>query len=154
MAILVKLQDVVDALELPDEWQALLDPDTGEIITITDEEQDYAEDASLDPSELPDWEREAVARAQRAVNSERMLSLPDKFDVHEWDMMRRFAYSLEQPQSGEILEAIHGSGAFRLFRVTTERLGLRDAWFRYREDRLKQIARDWLEAHGIAYTEA
>lgn len=153
MPVLVKLQDVVDALELPEEWQALLDPDTGEIVTITDEELEYSEDPSVNLSELADWERDAVAKARRALDSDRMLSLPDKFDVHEWDLMRRFAYTLAESESREILEAIHGSGAFRSFRMTTERLSLRDAWHQYREKTFKQIARDWLEEHGIAYTE-
>lgn len=153
MTIRVKLLDVVDALERPEGWLALPDPETGEIITITDEELAYCEDEDLEVSRLPAWEQEAVEQAWRALNSKRMLDLPDKFDVHEWDIMRRFAYTLSEEESGEVLDAIHGSGAFRAFRRTTERLGLRDAWFRYRDDRLKEIARDWLEANGIAYTE-
>jgi len=153
MAIPVRLQDVVEAIDMPEDCQALLDPDTGEIITITDEEFEEAEDPDLDVTELPDWEREAVARARSALESERMLRLPGKFEVHEWNIMRRFAHTFEEPASREILNAIHRSGAFRLFRMTTERLGLREAWYRYREESIKRIARDWLEANGIAFTE-
>lgn len=153
MAFTVKLLDVLQAMEIPEEWQALLDPETGEIVTISDEELQHCEDEDLDLDELPDWQREAVLKARRALESDRMLRLPDKWEIHEWDIMRRFASSLDEPERGELLAAIHGRGAFRMFRMTTERLGLRDAWFAYRDETVKRIAKDWLEAHGIAYTE-
>jgi len=34
MPPIVRLEDIVDALELPDEWEVLLDPDTGKIVTM------------------------------------------------------------------------------------------------------------------------
>jgi len=40
------------------------------------------------------------------------------------------------------LRAVHGSGAFRHFRSAVERLGLLDAWYRYRGEAIEQIARD------------
>jgi hypothetical protein len=43
-----------------------------------------------------------------------------------------------------LLGAIHGSGAFRHFRGAVERLGLLDAWYRYREEAIQQIARPCL----------
>jgi hypothetical protein len=154
MTMPVKLEEVVEALELPGEWEAYLDPETGEIITVSEDDRYYLEDDDVDVEDLADWERESLARARRAVESDRMLSLPDRFDVHEWDIMRRFALEQSDAASRELYRAIHGSGAFRMFKATLERLGLRDAWYEYRDERLKQIARDWLDAHGIRYVEA
>jgi hypothetical protein len=37
--------------------------------------------------------------------------------------------------------------------MTIDRLGLRDAWFRYRDDSMRDLARAWLEEHGIACVE-
>ena len=153
MAAIVKLEAVIEAMELPEEWQALLNPETGEIVTITDEESDYVEDAELDLDDLPEWERAAVAEARRVLESDRWLPLPDKFDIHEWGIMRDFSNSMEEPQRRELFNAIHGTGAFRMFRATTEWLGLRETWYAYRDEAIRQIAKDWLEANGIAYTE-
>ncbi|MDP2856810.1 MAG: UPF0158 family protein, partial [Bacillota bacterium] len=84
----------------------------------------------------------------------RALALPDKFDFHEWDVKKPFATSVENPdESTELLEASHGTGAFRMFRETTTRLGLRERWFEYRDQALREMAREWLEEHGIEYTE-
>jgi hypothetical protein len=51
-----------------------------------------------------------------------------------------------ESQRRELLHAVHGSGAFRMFRATINRLGLRDQWFR-------ELAKAWLEDNGIAFTE-
>jgi hypothetical protein len=51
----------------------------------------------------------------------------------------------------ELLEAIHGARAFRMFRSTIGRLGIEKNWYRFREEALAEIARDWLGAHELPY---
>ena len=66
--------------------------------------------------------------------------------------MERFCRTTEDSSArDELLDAIHGSGAFRMFRRTVERLGLLDRWHSFRELAFESIARDWLESHGIPY---
>ena len=49
----VKLRDVIEAIDLSNEsWQSYLNPDTGEIVTITDEERDLVE-GDADAGVLP-----------------------------------------------------------------------------------------------------
>ncbi len=53
MAVAVSLQDVVDALEMQsDMTTAYLDPQTGEVITITEDDRRYAE--GQDDDKLPE----------------------------------------------------------------------------------------------------
>ncbi|MDP2857129.1 MAG: UPF0158 family protein [Bacillota bacterium] len=157
MAVIVQIQAVMDAIDFPEEWEAFLDPETGEILVMTDEEREVFEEEEVEDEEaleMPDWEKESIGKLRELLNSGRALALPDKFDFHEWDVMKRFATSVENPdESTELLEAIHGTGAFRMFRETTTRLGLRERWFEYRDQALREMAREWLEEHGIEYTE-
>jgi hypothetical protein len=146
----VSLQDVVEAMDLPNqEWESFLDPESGEIITITDEDRsalDYG-----DPDELPGG-RGQLQKLREVLESDRFLRLPDSAEIHEWSIMERFCKSVEAPAArAELLEAIHGTGAFRFFRATSERLGLRDQWYAYRAAAFEEIARDWLQVHGIPY---
>ena len=155
MSSVVKLEDVVDAIDLPEEWESFLDPDTGEILTMTDEDRSdldaQVEDAEL---EMPDWQRESTEKLKRLLDSGRALAVPGKFEIHEWELMKRFAIDVEDlEESTELLGAIHGSGAFRLFKTTIARLGLRERWFEYRDEALREVARSWLEANGIQYVE-
>jgi hypothetical protein len=153
MSVIVKLEAVVEAMDQPEEWEAFLHPETGEIITVTPEERSSFEDGDWDVEDLQDWERESFAQARRALESDKMLPLPDKFEIHEWDIMRRFSLAQEGAALRELEHAVHGSGAFRKFRAAINRLGLREAWFKYRDEAVKQIARDWLDSHGILYVE-
>ncbi|MBK7199439.1 UPF0158 family protein [Candidatus Amarolinea dominans] len=54
----------------------------------------------------------------------------------------------------ELLDAVHGKGAFRHFKDTIRYRGIEDAWQRFRDAALAAIARSWLERNEIAYTEA
>ena len=145
MGAVVSLAAVIDAMDLPEEWEAFLDPETGEIVTVSEDDRDALdEEEGGDDNELPEWQRDSVTQIRRVLDSGRALALPGKFDIHEWELMRRFSASVEDPDSSdELRRAIHGTGAFRLFRMTTDRLGLRDEWFAYRAEVLREMAREF-----------
>ena len=83
----VSLSAVVEALDLQgDELCSCLDPDTGEIVTFSDEEASIAE--SDDWDDAPEWMRESLPKVKRALEDDRMLELPDRFDIDEWRMMQ------------------------------------------------------------------
>jgi len=146
----VSLQDTVEAMDLPNqEWQSFLDPETGEIITITDEDRSSLEEA---PEHLPEWQREDLPKVREVLESDRFLRLPDSFEIHEWSIVERFCNTIDAPaMHRELIDAIHGSGAFRVFRNTLDRLGLRDQWHSFRSAPFEEIAREWLRSHGIRF---
>lgn len=151
MSKVISLREVISALEdASDECQSYLDPETGEIILVTEEEQALAEDGCRD--EMPDWQRELIPKIRAALDGERWLALPDRFDIHEWSIMERFsrAQNVERIRS-ELLNAIHGGGAFRIFRSAIQRLGLEQSWYQFRDEALADIARCWLEEHKLPY---
>jgi len=152
MAAVVSLKDVVDAMDLPnDEWTSYLNLKTGEIVTATDADRDLVEDDDLE-QDLPDWQRERVAKAREALASGDFAALPDKFEIHEWAMMERFSSSqASNACREELLDAIHGRGAFRSFRSAIRRLHIEDDWFRFRRSAFEEIAKDWLRAHDVLF---
>ena len=76
------------------------------------------------------------------------IGLPDQYDIHEYSMMEKFAYTLE---TIELLNALKGRGAFRRFKDTVIRLGVISEWYTFRDKHYKQVAIDWCEDHGISY---
>jgi hypothetical protein len=151
MATVISLREVVEALEvLSDNCVSYLDPDTGEIVTVTEEERQLAEEESLD--DVPDWEREMLPKIRVVLQSDRFLELPSRFDIHEWSMMEGFAQEQDNDRiRQELLDAIHGAGAFRMFRSVIRRLCIEQSWYQFREKALTEIARDWLEEHNLRY---
>ena len=154
MAVLVKLKDIVDELSFQsDEALSHLNTVTGEMVCITDEALRAAEEEEpLD--QFPDWMHDMLRAAKDILATDHYLALPTKFDVHEYRIMERFCYAVEDDTIREDLcRAIRGRGAFRYFKDKIHDYGLAEAWYRYRDEALREIAIVWCEANGIPYTE-
>ena len=152
MGLPVSIRDVVDAIDLPNnDWHSYLNVDTGEIVTVTDEDRRLSEDDE-DPNDLPEWQREVLPKVRAALESDRFLELPGSFEIHEWSIMEEFAASLTSERlRGEVLEALRGRGAFRIFRSSIKRLGIEKDWHRHRDSAFERIATEWLEANGVPF---
>jgi hypothetical protein len=153
MATKVSLNQVIEALELAtDEMSWFVSKKTGQVVMVSHEAMRLAEDDSS--SDLPDWQEEEVHTAKDVLESKDWLGLPSKFDVHEWEIMNRFGQSLSvSAQREEVMDAIHGSGAFRQFKSTIRRLRLDDTWFSFKSSALEEMARSWLNDHDFEIVE-
>lgn len=151
--VTVFLDDVVDEMDMQSEESSVLfDPRSGEFFPVSDYDVRRAEsDDDLD--DLEDWERKERETVRRLL--EEGIELPDQFEIHEWEMLRDFSRSRDDADHrDELLDAIRGRGAFRMFKSAVHRLGIQDDWYDYRYERFRDIARDWLDANGIPYSEA
>jgi hypothetical protein len=149
----VSLQDVVTEMDLPnDEWTAYLNPNTAEFVTITEEAQRLV-DGEVDPEDLPDWQVESLPKIREVLESDEFLPLPGKFEIHEYRIMERFTLGLDDSGARhDLLQAIRGRGAFRRFKEVIHERGIAEDWYSYRQRALEDIAAEWLEANGIAYS--
>lgn len=138
-----------------DEHTAYFDRETREVVIVSDEEMGAAEENhSLD--NYSKWQHELIETAKQIVNDEvgRYLALPSKWDFHEYEVMERFCWSLEdQEQSEDLLNAISGRGAFRMFKDRIHRLGIQQDWYQFRDNALGELAIDWAEENGIELVE-
>jgi len=152
MVLPVSLDDVARELDgLMEQATAFINRQTGEITTITDDEISLVED-ELQEEDLPDWQREMLPTVREIVSGENWVALADKFDIHEWEIMRKFADCVDDDDLSEDLQrAIHGKGAFRMFRATIEDAGIREEWFAFKHQALREIAQAALEELGVPY---
>ncbi len=148
----VKLQDVIDAMDVPnDEVSAHLNKRTGELMTLSTEEFDAVEEGE-DLADYPEWQHELILKAKEILESEDWLELPSKFDIHEYAIMEEFCRSVANPEiSDRLLSSIRGSGAFGRFRGAIEALDLEQAWYDFRAGELERIAVEWLEENEIGF---
>ncbi len=154
MSLPVKLSDIADAMQMQsDEIHQYLNRQTGELISVTDEEISAAEaDEPLD--DYPDWQRENIMLAGEILGTENYLALPDRFEINEYDMMERFCLALKDENvSAAMLASIKGSGAFRRFKDNLYHYGLDEQWYQYRDNAYREIAKSWCEEHEIPYVE-
>lgn len=153
MPLPVPLSAVVNALDwMFEEASTYLDRTTGEIETVSHEALRWAEEESV-PERVPDWQRKEID-SPFASSTAKIFRLPPKWDVHEWAIMERFVFSLH---SGELREAInsaiHGAGAFRLFKRAIHEYGIQDDWYEFRARALRGIAIEWCEHNAIPYVD-
>ncbi|HUY15618.1 MAG TPA: UPF0158 family protein [Terriglobia bacterium] len=159
MPAVVKLEDIIEALELvPDEAGYFLCVETGEVHRVTDEEFRVVkkDESRAEYLRRPAWQRQAmeVARKIQEGEGKRYLELPGKFDVHEWEIMDRFALSIQDERvSNDLRSGIRGAGAFRMFESLLDEYDLRDRWNRFKQAKLREMAEEWCEANGIPFRE-
>ena len=154
MSPIINIRDVIREMDgLSDNFRSFLNIRTGEFIMLSDEDMGAAEEG--DPLEdYPDWQREAIQLASDVLFTDDYLPLPSQYDIHEYEIMKRFCYTVEDDELRDrLLYRISGRGAFRFFKDTIYEHEITDDWYEYRYQAFKEIARNWLESHDIAYTE-
>jgi hypothetical protein len=153
MPATVRLKDIIDALDVHiEESSNYLDLDSGEVTNVSRELLRKAEETPDDEEpDIPEWQKPQWEVA-KGIFSSRFLRLPDRFDVNEWEIMQDFASSMKPGRiRDELLNAIHGRGAFRMFKDAVRRHRIEPAWFEFRAEALKQIAIDWCEENHIPW---
>ena len=148
MSVVVSVADVVNEMvETSDERIALLNRRTGELFTVT-EEQRGALDNGHPVGDLTEFEQQ-LREARRDGD---IVELPTKFEHHEYSIVERFCYSIQDRDHRDtLLKAIRGNRAFRDFHQATQLLGRKDEWRSFRDRAFEAIAIGWLEKHQIPY---
>ena len=134
----VKLSDIIDAIEMTEQYsEYFLDKETGKVewvsdMAMTQEEQEEVYDR-LDEHDF--------------------YRLPTSFDIHDYDIMEEFVYTLSGSARDKLASAIQGKGAFRRFKDTVIRLGIDQEWYDFQSAEYKRKAARWCEDNGIEYEE-
>jgi hypothetical protein len=151
MSAPVLIKDIVDALQMQfDELASYLDLDTGKVETVSTSLLREAEESEEDsPEEEQDSEWKI---AKRIVSTDRFLRLPDQFEVNEWEIMHDFSLSV-RPESTrqDLLNALHGKGAFRYFKDIVHNRKLEEKWYAFRDEALRRIAIDWCKENEVTW---
>lgn len=134
----VKLSDIIDAIEMTDQYsEYFLDKETGKVewvsdMAMTQEEQEEVYDR---------------------LDERGFYRLPTSFDIHDYDIMEEFVYTLSGSARDKLASAIQGKDAFRRFKDTVIRLGIDQEWYDFQSAEYKRKAARWCEDNGIEYEE-
>jgi len=158
----VKIADIVERLS-SDDIAVYLNKRTGEFVTLStddvlgfEDEDDFA--AAEDPADpdwledQPEWFKQEHRIRHEMLNSRDYIPLPDKFDIHDWQIMEDFCRSVKDTRTREwLLGLIRGRGAFGRFNAAIRSLGIEQAWSQFHDRALEQIAVEWLEQNEIPF---
>jgi hypothetical protein len=154
MAIVVSLKDLIGDMQLlSNDVSGYLNRVTGEITLVTSDDMAAVENDE-DLSGRPESEKELLEKIKEILSSDDSLELPGQYDIHEYEIMERFCISVSDPKISDILlDQIQSSGAFRRFNNMIRRYDIEKDWYKFRDVAYKEIAIDWLESNGLAFTD-
>lgn len=86
--------------------------------------------------------------------SDDLRELPDQFDIQEHALMQRFCNTLaDEALRRGLLRSLQGRGASMRIRSTVHSYGVAEEWSAYRKEAFREIAIEWLEKHGVAWSD-
>ena len=151
---IIKLSDIVDAMQMQSETMFnYLNKKTGEIVPISEEEMDAAEnDEPIEDG--PEWQEEGIKTAKEILETDDYIPLPAQFDIHEYEMMEKFCLSIKnQKVSDDLFSAIKGGGAFRRFKDKIQQHGVEQDWYQFKDHSYREMATQWCEDNDIKFIE-
>ena len=132
----VKLDNIIEALEFVNfgmDTSAYLNPKTYEIVYIDEFNSDISEE-----------EQEEIY--------DEYIGLPTKYDIDEYSMMEDFIETIEDERLyNQLYIAISGKGAFRRFKDTCINFDIINDWYKFREEKYKELAIEWCKDNNIEY---
>ena len=151
MADGISLSVVARAFEGREEGKRVfLHYQTGEIQSITEEGIALAE--SPDPPELAQEQQQTLRQIREVIGSPDWLEIPPRSRSREYHWMERFCVEMcDEDVQSEILELLHGKGAFGRFRAEIEHRGLQTVWQQFRRVLILEEAEGWLQDQAIDY---
>ncbi len=149
----ISLRSVVSALEqLTDEQGAFLNPSSGEIVVLTNDEL-YVAEREEEASSFPAVSPERIEQVRAVIESEDFLFLPTTFDFNEHRTMEAYCASLpDESLRRQLLDAMKGEAPGNRFTDVLRSYSLEDEWRRFRTKALAALAESWLEKNGLAVT--
>lgn len=131
----VKLSEVIDALDFTnDEIEYYYNPDTEEIFM-----SNIGEFEDLNEDELDEL-------------FEKSIMLPTRYDINEYEMMKDFVETIIDTRlQNQLYISLNGSGAFRRFKDTCINFDIINDWYKFKDERYKEIAIDWCKENNIKF---
>lgn len=131
----VKLSEVIDALEFTnDEIEYYYNPDTEKIFM-----SNIGDFEDLDEDELDEL-------------FEKSIMLPTRYDINEYGMMEDFAETIKDVRlQNQLYISLNGSGAFRRFKDTCINFDIINDWYKFRDEKYKELAINWCKKNHIEF---
>ena len=83
---------------------------------------------------------------------EKSIILPTQYEINEYQIMVDFIDTIDNEKlKTELQRLIQGKGAFRRFKDYCFELNIIQDWYKYKEQRYKEIAIEWCKKNELEY---
>ncbi len=135
----IPIKVIVDAIEeTMDGWEQFYNTVTGEVESVPDYDNDYADISEFEET------------AEKIEESDDYVRLPSQYELHEYNIMERFA---EEKDSSVLMRALREHRPYRTFKDRAIDLGLDQEYYAFRTKAYGEIAREWCRENKIPFVE-
>lgn len=153
----VNLEKIIDELQMRFmDITVYYNKETGETLSVEDydfrivEEDDF--EKKLD--DFPEWQKEHLKEVYKLEyeNDGKYISLPNSFEIRDSEIMEDFIDTIKNSNKRQQLEnCMWQKGMYRKFKDKLFEIGLEEAYYKFYDEKLKEIAIEWCEENGLEY---
>ena len=132
---MIKLSEIIETLEDVDiNMSAYYNTKTNEILWKNSIEPEYS-----------------TYKEEDEFNDE-IIFMFDFTSKNDYDIMLQFIYEIDNIELKMFLiSKVNGHGAFKRFRIAIDTYSLTEKWYKFRDEKYKEIAINWCENNHITY---
>lgn len=155
----VELHKIVDELQMRFmDTTVYYNKITGEILNVNDDDFRIVEDDDFenDIEKYPEWQKEHLKEVYNLMyeDIDNYISLPNSFDIRDSDIMEDFIDTVKNENKRQQLEnCMWQKGMYRKFKDKLLQIGLEEQYYKFYDEKLKEIAIKWCEENNLEYEE-
>ena len=155
----VKIQKIVDELEMRFmDTTVYYNKITGEILNVQDDDFRIVEDDDFEKNieNYPEWQREHLKKVYNLLYNDidNYIALPNNFEIKDSDIMEEFIDTISNNNKKLQLEnCMWQKGMYRKFKDKLIEVGLENEYYKFYDEKLKEIAIEWCKENNLEYEE-
>ena len=155
----VEIQKIVDELQMRFmDTIAYYNKITGEILNVKDDDFRIVEEDDFENSieNYPEWQREHLKEVYDLLYNDidNYIALPNNFDIKDSDIMEEFIETISDSNKKYQLEnCMWQKGMYRKFKDKLIDIGLENVYYKFYDEKLKEIAIEWCKENNLEYEE-
>ncbi len=134
---MIKLSEIIEALEdINMESSCYFNKETNKILWYSEYNEENSTYTDVDEE------------------NDNIISMFNYFTKNDYTIMQDFIVTIKDISiKDELYRVTSGKGAFNRFRNVLEQNNIVDDWYKYRDDRYKDIAKEWCIVNNIKFEE-
>ena len=155
----VDIQKIVDELEMRFmDTTVYYNKITGEILNVQDDDLVIVEDDDFENNikNYPEWQREHLKEVYDLLYNDidNYIALPNNFEIKDSDIMEEFIDTISNNNKKLQLEnCMWQKGMYRKFKDKLIEIGLENEYYKFYDEKLKEIAIEWCKENNLEYEE-
>ena len=155
----VEIQKIVDELQMRFiDITVYYNKITGEILNVQDDDFRIVEEDNFENSieNYPEWQREHLKEVYDLLYNDidNYIALPNNFDIKDSDIMKEFIETIsDSNKKYQLGNCMWQKGMYRKFKDKLIYIGLEKEYYKFYDEKLKEIAIEWCKENNLEYEE-